>query len=85
MAAPAPRALLVALAVAGLTGAAALAGCGADTEGDAKAQADARKVVERFGTATAQRDYQTICDELLADSLVQKLENVGLHCEVAVR
>jgi hypothetical protein len=71
-----PVALAAACAVA-------LAGCGGDDEGAGDAQQQARAVVERFGTATAQRDYRTICDELLADSLVKKVEDIGLPCETA--
>jgi hypothetical protein len=75
----APRVLLALAAAC----AAALAACGADEEGAKSDQQQARTVVERFGTATAKRDYRTICDELLADSLVKKVENIGLPCELA--
>jgi hypothetical protein len=77
----APRVLLAALAVAC---AAAGVGCGSDSERATKtSETEARGVVERFGTATARRDYQTICDELLADNLVKKVEDLGLPCEIA--
>jgi Putative lumazine-binding len=77
----APRVLLAALAVAC---AVAGVGCGSDSEKATKtSETEARGVVERFGTATARRDYQTICDELLADNLVKKVEDVGLPCEIA--
>jgi hypothetical protein len=64
----------------------AIAGCGADTEGGGGPDADTqvRAVVARFGVATRDRDYQTICDDLLADDLVNKIEAIGLPCESAL-
>jgi hypothetical protein len=59
------------------------AGCGSDGSGSQTDAGEARSVVERFGSATARHDYQMICDELLADTLVKKVEDVGLPCEVA--
>jgi ketosteroid isomerase-like protein len=70
--------------LASLTVAAAAAGCGADTEGGDDAQA-VRDVVTRFGDASRARDYQTICDRLLADALIQKVEAIGLPCETALQ
>jgi hypothetical protein len=63
--------------------AALAAGCGSDGSGSQTDAGEARSVVERFGSATARHDYQMICDELLADTLVKKVEDVGLPCEVA--
>ena len=67
----------------------ALAGCGADTEGGGDGGPDAeqqvRAVVARFGIATRAKDYQQICDRLLADALIQKIEDVGLPCESALQ
>jgi ketosteroid isomerase-like protein len=40
-------------------------------------------VVERFARATAAKDYQTLCDKLLAPKLVEQVESAGLPCEVA--
>jgi hypothetical protein len=64
----------------------AVAGCGADSEGGGGPDADTqvRSVVARFGVATRTRDYQTICDDLLADDLVNKIEAIGLPCESAL-
>jgi hypothetical protein len=62
----------------------AVAGCGADQEGVPDDQ-QVRAVVARFGVATQQKDYQTICDRLLADELVAKVEAVGLPCESALQ
>jgi hypothetical protein len=63
-----------------------VAGCGADSEGGGGPTADTqvRAVVARFGVATRNHDYQTICDDLLADDLVNKIEAIGLPCESAL-
>jgi hypothetical protein len=68
---------LVALAVA----AAGLAGCGGGPSDEEKV----RTAVQAFSEATAARDYQRMCDELLAPKLVEKIKQVGLPCEVALR
>jgi hypothetical protein len=44
-----------------------------------------RSTVAEFGRATAAKDYQTLCDRLLAPELVQQTESIGLPCEVALR
>lgn len=67
-------ALLVVLTVA-------LAGCGAK----ATPEDEVRDAVARYGEATAKRDAQTICDELLAPKLKQNAEQYGLPCELAVK
>ena len=72
------------LAAAGV----ALAGCGADREGPAapaSATQQVRAVVARFGVASRAKDYQTICDQLLSQSLVRSVEAVGLPCESALQ
>jgi hypothetical protein len=66
----------------------ALAGCGADSEhpdSGPNAEDQVREVVAKFGVATRAKDYQTICDELLSQTLVQKVEAVGLPCEGALQ
>jgi hypothetical protein len=70
-----------------VTAAAAAAGCGADTEGGGSGGDDTavRAVVARFGVATRDHDYQTICDDLLADNLVSNIETIGLPCESALQ
>jgi hypothetical protein len=68
---------LVALALA----AAALAGCG----GGPSDEEQVRTVVQAFSDATAAKDYQRMCDELLAPKLVEKIKQVGLPCELALR
>ena len=59
----------------------ALAGCGKD----AKPEDEVRDVVTRFGEASAKQDYQVICDDLLAQSLVRNVEQFGLPCELAFK
>ena len=71
------RPLLVfaaALAVAG-----SLAACGESDDEQVRA------VVERFADAGAKQDYQRICDELITPALSQKVEQIGLPCEVALK
>jgi hypothetical protein len=59
--------------------AAAVAGCGASDEEQVRA------ALKRFTTATASKDYASICDKVLARELVDRLRAVGLPCEVALR
>jgi hypothetical protein len=64
-----------------------LAGCGADTENGGAgpdATTAVRATVAKFGVATRTHDWQTICDALLSETLVNKIEDVGLPCETAV-
>jgi len=44
-----------------------------------------RETLERFETATAKKDYQTLCDELFASSYVRQTASTGLPCEVALQ
>lgn len=44
----------------------------------------ARGAVERFGNAVAAKDYRTICEDLLAPDLRQRLAAIGLPCERAL-
>ena len=67
--------LLVALA-------ATLGGCGGVT-GPSDEQLVARTVTA-FGRATAAKDYGALCDRLLAPSLIDKVEQIGLPCEQAL-
>ena len=57
----------------------ALSGCGGTPDPE-----KVRTVVEAFGVATKTKDYQRLCDELLAPKLVEEVERVGLPCEVAL-
>jgi hypothetical protein len=65
---------LVALALA-------LAACG----GPPSASDQVRDVVTRFGQASARKDYQAICDDLIARSLSDNVEEYGLPCELAFK
>jgi hypothetical protein len=55
------------------------AGCGGDDEGDV------RETLEAFADATAKKDYQRMCDDLLAPALIEQIRRVNLPCEVALR
>ena len=68
------RALAVALAFA-------LAGCGAGPSDEEKV----RQTLDDFGQATAAKDYQSLCDKVLAPKLIEKLQQVGLPCEIAMQ
>jgi hypothetical protein len=59
-----------------------LVGCG---EGGPPPEEQVRTTVTEFGRATAAKDYQALCDRLLAPSLVEEVESIGLPCEVAMR
>lgn len=59
-----------------------LVGCG---EGGPTPEEQVRSTVTQFGRATAAKDYQTLCDRLLAPSLVEDVESIGLPCEAALR
>ena len=68
------RSFVLVLALAGL------AGCGGASPED-----EVRDVVTRFAAASAEKDYQVICDELLDTALVDNTEQYGLPCEVALK
>ena len=59
-----------------------LAGCG---DQGPTPEEQVRSTVTEFGRATAAKDYQALCDRLLAPSLVEEVEAVGLPCAVAMR
>ena len=56
-----------------------LAGCGGG-QSDREA---VRQTVTDFGAATAAKDYDRLC-ELLAPSLLESLDEIGLPCRVAL-
>ena len=69
--------------VAVLLAAAALAtGCGDAGPTD---EEQVREVVADLGRATAAKDYQALCDRILAPSLVEDVKQIGLPCEVALQ
>jgi hypothetical protein len=60
-----------------------VAGCGGD---DKPPDADqVRAALVQFGKATAAHDYRTMCTKLLAPNLLDKLRQVGLGCEEALK
>jgi hypothetical protein len=61
--------------------AALLAGCGESEPSD---EEQVRQVVSDFGRATAAKDYQALCDRILARRLIEELGQIGLPCEVAL-
>jgi hypothetical protein len=73
---PAPtRTLLALLAATALLA----AGCGDDDE------ADVRETLDRYTKAVAAKDYQTICDDLLAEELTENLRSSNYPCETALQ
>ncbi len=46
---------------------------------------EVRETLERFAAATRDKDYQTLCDDLYAEDLVERVRAAGLPCEVALR
>ncbi len=59
-----------------------VAGCG---DQGPTPEEQVRSAVAEFGRATAAKDYQTLCDDLLSPTLIDDVESVGLPCEVALR
>jgi hypothetical protein len=59
-----------------------VAGCG---DQGPTPEEEVRSTVAAFGRATAAKDYQALCDRILASSLVEEVESIGLPCEVALR
>jgi Putative lumazine-binding len=45
---------------------------------------EVRTTVTEFGRATADKDYTALCDRILAPSLVEEVEAIGLPCERAL-
>jgi len=58
-----------------------LAGCG---EQGPTPEEQVRTTVTEFGRATAAKDYGALCDRILAPSLVEEVESIGLPCERAL-
>ena len=56
----------------------ALAGCGTSARDAVKAK------VEQYGQATRKHDYKTLCTQVLAPSLVARLNSYGVGCEQAM-
>ena len=67
---------------AALAAALALAGCGDSGPTD---EEQVRSTLTAFSRATAAKDYQALCDRLLAPSLIADLKKIGLPCEIALQ
>jgi hypothetical protein len=61
--------------------AAVLAGCG----GGPSDEEQVRQTVTDLARATESKDYQALCDRILAPSLIDEVKRVGLPCEVALQ
>ena len=46
---------------------------------------EVRDTLDRYAEATRDKDYQTLCDDLYASVLLERLRAAGLPCEVALR
>jgi hypothetical protein len=44
-----------------------------------------RETLDRYAVASRDKDYQTLCDDLLASELVERIRSAGLPCEVALK
>jgi hypothetical protein len=69
-------------ALAALALAIALAGCGSSGP---TAEEQVRATLTSFSRATAAKDYQALCDDILAPSLIADLKKIGLPCEIALQ
>jgi hypothetical protein len=72
----ATRPLLLVLAACALTG------CG---ESGPTEEQQIRATLAEFERATAERDYEALCDRILAPKLIETVEQVGLTCELALQ
>jgi hypothetical protein len=61
---------------------AVLPGCG---ESEPTDEEQVRATLTSFSRATAAKDYQALCDRLLAPSLISDLKKIGLPCEIALQ
>jgi ketosteroid isomerase-like protein len=66
---------LLAVALVGLV----VGGCGKSDDDKV------RDTLARFEQATANRDYNALCDDVLSEQVVQRLRAVGLPCETALQ
>jgi hypothetical protein len=75
------RALALAFAAAAVALALAAAGCG----GSKSDEEQVRDTVTELARATEAKDYQALCDRILAPKLIEEVRRVGLPCEVALQ
>jgi hypothetical protein len=57
-----------------------LSGCGSEPSDEEQV----RSTLSAFGKATADKDYERMCEELLAPALVEQVKRIGLPCEIAL-
>jgi hypothetical protein len=57
----------------------AASGCGGSDQAAA-----VRSTLTRFAQAAARQDYRTLCQQILAPSLIRNVERIGLPCEIAL-
>lgn len=69
-------------ALALLGAALVVAGCGEQAPSE---QDQVRATLTAFSRATAAKDYQTLCDRLLAPDLIEQVKQIGLPCEIALQ
>ncbi len=69
----------VAAAIVVLAGAGTLGACGTSDRDQVRAK------IDQFATAAATRDYATICQQVLAPVLLERLAATGVSCEQAMR
>jgi hypothetical protein len=62
---------------------AALAGCGGE-EGPTP-EARVRATLADLARGTEAKDYELLCERVLAPALVEQVTSIGLPCEVALR
>jgi len=68
------------LVLAAIGAALFLAACGGASDDEL-----VRETVQRYAKASAEKDYQEICDEIVAKELIRSVESVGLPCELAFK
>jgi ketosteroid isomerase-like protein len=64
-----------------LLGACLLAGCGDSGPTD---EEQVRATLADFQRATEARDYEALCERILAPELIGSVEQIGLQCEMAL-
>jgi hypothetical protein len=58
-----------------------LAGCGDSEPSD---EEQVRQTVATFARSVEAKDYEALCDRVLAPKLIEEVEQIGLPCEVAL-
>ena len=69
----------VAAVMLSLVAVGAVAGCGTSEREQVQAK------VQQFVKAAASKDYKTICDQVLAPSLLERMTAAGINCQQAMQ